>query len=161
MRLPPDALAHQRLHVLLPSALDPGAQGDVARARDREDHGVAGEFTLDDVASNASGLVHNAHRSETYQGVPAQHRFALRRRAAARVRRLQIDHLTEYHFGSEVTPLPHRLLLRPREIHGLRIASSMLEISPAHRIRWQRDAFDNSVAVASFTASAASLRVAS
>ena len=77
------------------------------------------------------------------------------------MRRLQIDHLTEYRFGSEVTLLPHRMLLRPRESHGLRIASSMLEISPAHRIRWQRDVFDNSVAVASFTAPAKSLRVAS
>jgi transglutaminase-like putative cysteine protease len=77
------------------------------------------------------------------------------------VRRLQIDHLTEYRFGAEVTLLPHRMLLRPRESHGLHIASSMLEISPAHRIRWQRDAFDNSVAVASFTAPTTSLRVAS
>lgn len=77
------------------------------------------------------------------------------------MRRLQIDHLTEYHFGSVVTLLPHRMLLRPRESHGLRIASSVLQISPAHCIRWQRDAFDNSAALASFTAPSASLRVAS
>ena len=75
--------------------------------------------------------------------------------------RLQIDHQTEYHFGSEVTLLPHRLLLRPRESHSLHIASSALEISPAYRIRWQRDAFDNSVAAVTFTAPAASLRIAS
>jgi transglutaminase-like putative cysteine protease len=77
------------------------------------------------------------------------------------VRRLQIDHRTEYRFGSAVTLLPHRLLLRPRENHGLRVVSSTLAISPAHRIRWQRDAFDNSVAVASFTAPAAALSVES
>jgi len=77
------------------------------------------------------------------------------------VRKLQIDHVTDYRFGSDVTLLPHRLLLRPRESHVLRIASSTLEIAPAHRIRWQRDALDNSVAVVSFTAPAASLRIAS
>jgi transglutaminase-like putative cysteine protease len=77
------------------------------------------------------------------------------------VRKLQIDHLTEYHFGSQVTLLPHRMLLRPRESHGLRIASSVLEIAPTPEIRWQRDALDNSVAVATFTAPASSLRVAS
>jgi transglutaminase-like putative cysteine protease len=77
------------------------------------------------------------------------------------VRKLQIDHLTEYHFGVDVTLLPHRLLLRPRENHALRIASSTLTIAPAHMIRWQRDPLDNSVAVVSFAAPAASLSVAS
>lgn len=73
----------------------------------------------------------------------------------------QIVHLTEYHYSAQVTLLPHRLLLRPRESHGLRIASSKLAISPAHFIRWQRDALDNSLAVVSFTAPAATLRIAS
>ncbi len=77
------------------------------------------------------------------------------------MRKLQIDHLTEYRFASEVTLLPHRMRLRPRESHGLRIASSTLDISPAHRLRWQRDAFDNSLAVASFTTPALAVRVAS
>ncbi len=77
------------------------------------------------------------------------------------MRRLQIDHVTDYRFDSGVTFLPHRLLLRPRESHGLRIASSTLEISPAHLIRWQRDALDNSVAVVSFTDPADSLHIAS
>jgi transglutaminase-like putative cysteine protease len=77
------------------------------------------------------------------------------------LRRLQIDHVTEYRFGSAVTLLPHRLLLRPRENHGLRIASSSLSIMPAHRMRWQRDALDNSVTVATFTEGASLLRIAS
>lgn len=76
-----------------------------------------------------------------------------------RIRR--IDHLTEYRFGSEVTLLPHRLLLRPRESHGLRIAASELAISPSYFIRWQRDVLDNSLAVVSFAAPAAILRIAS
>jgi len=77
------------------------------------------------------------------------------------VRRLQIDHLTEYHFGSQVTLLPHKLLLRPRENHSLRIISSALNIAPMPRLRWQRDALDNSLAVASFTAPSDSLRISS
>ena len=77
------------------------------------------------------------------------------------MRKLQIDHVTEYQFGSQVSLLPHRLLLRPRENHALRIASSELAVSPEHHIRWQRDALDNSVAVLSFSVPAAALRIAS
>lgn len=77
------------------------------------------------------------------------------------MRRLQIDHLTEYRFASEVTILPHRLLLRPRESHHLRIASSALSISPANYVSWQRDVFDNSVALAHFTLPASSVTITS
>jgi transglutaminase-like putative cysteine protease len=45
---------------------------------------------------------------------------------------------------------PHRLLLRPREGAGLHIESSKLDIEPAAQLRWLRDAYDNSVAVATF-----------
>ena len=45
------------------------------------------------------------------------------------VRKRQIDHGTDDPFDACVTLLPHRLLLRPRESHGLRIASSTLSIS--------------------------------
>lgn len=77
------------------------------------------------------------------------------------VRKLQIDHLTEYRFASAVTVLPHRMLLRPRESHVLRIESSSLAISPAHGIRWKRDAFDNSMAIATFVAPTATLTISS
>ena len=66
------------------------------------------------------------------------------------MRRLEIKHLTEYRFPSAVTLLPHRLMLRPREGHDVRIESSKLDISPNPRIKWHRDVFDNSVAVVSF-----------
>ncbi|HEY6881531.1 MAG TPA: transglutaminase family protein [Polyangiales bacterium] len=66
------------------------------------------------------------------------------------MRRLRIEHLTEYRFPSTVQLLPHRLLLRPREDHNLRIASSKLDIAPAAQLRWQRDPLDNSIVVASF-----------
>jgi transglutaminase-like putative cysteine protease len=55
------------------------------------------------------------------------------------MKRLQIDHVTEYRFGGVVTLLQHTLRLRPRENHNLRIVESKLEISPAYGIRWQRD----------------------
>jgi transglutaminase-like putative cysteine protease len=77
------------------------------------------------------------------------------------MRRLKISHITEYKFPSPVRLQPHRLLLRPRENHNVRIESSVLEISPAHTLQWKRDALDNSVAVASFSAPADRLHILS
>jgi transglutaminase-like putative cysteine protease len=77
------------------------------------------------------------------------------------MRRLDITHVTEYEFATPVTLLPHRLLLRPRESHTLRLESSTLTIHPAHTIRWHRDALDNSVASVRFLAPSDSPRVAS
>jgi len=67
------------------------------------------------------------------------------------MRRLQIEHETTYEYASIVTLLPHKLLLRPREGHDIRIESADLTISPAHHLQWQRDVYDNAVAWASFT----------
>ena len=77
------------------------------------------------------------------------------------MRRLRISHLTTYQFSSSVTLQPHRLLLRPREGHDLRIESSKLEISPTYGVKWYRDVFDNSVAVVSFLETASQLVVGS
>ncbi|MDO9238901.1 MAG: transglutaminase N-terminal domain-containing protein, partial [Methylicorpusculum sp.] len=44
------------------------------------------------------------------------------------MRRLQISHLTTYEYADTVTLLPHRLLLRPREGHEIRIESAELII---------------------------------
>jgi transglutaminase-like putative cysteine protease len=77
------------------------------------------------------------------------------------MQRLLIEHVTEYAFETEVTLLPHRLLLRPRDSHCVRIASSELHISPTAKLSWQRDALDNSVVTATFAQPARSLRIAS
>ncbi|KAF0101523.1 MAG: transglutaminase domain-containing protein [bacterium] len=77
------------------------------------------------------------------------------------MRRLNISHVTEYLFPVPVTLLPHRLLLRPRENHNVRIESSALDIFPAHGLQWKRDVLDNSVAQVHFTAAADRLRIAS
>jgi transglutaminase-like putative cysteine protease len=77
------------------------------------------------------------------------------------MRRLDISHVTEYQFSSPVSQQPHRLLMRPRENHNVRIESSMLEILPAHTLQWKRDVLDNSVALVSFPEPSDRLRIAS
>jgi transglutaminase-like putative cysteine protease len=77
------------------------------------------------------------------------------------MRRLKIVHRTYYNFGGPTQLQPHRLLLRPRAGPELRIESSTLEITPAATLRWQRDAYDNSVAVATFTTSTTQLAILS
>lgn len=75
------------------------------------------------------------------------------------MQQLKVSHLTEYTFTDYVTLEPHRLLLRPREGHDVRVLSSRLDISPAHKIRWHRDVFDNNVATVEFQKAANSLSI--
>ena len=77
------------------------------------------------------------------------------------MRRLQISHLTEYRFPEPVVLLPHRLLLRPRVNHNVRIESSTLDIFPGHAVQWKRDVLDNSVAVVEVTQTSDLLKIAS
>jgi transglutaminase-like putative cysteine protease len=77
------------------------------------------------------------------------------------MRRLGILHRTYYNFQGTVQLGPHRLLLHPREGHAVRLEFSRLEILPAASIRWVRDPYDNSVAIASFQHSTRSLQIIS
>src|SRR5438105_6462468 len=77
------------------------------------------------------------------------------------MQRLSISHLTEYRYASPVTLGTHRLMLRPREGHDVHIETSRLDIYPTASIHWHRDAFDNSVAVATFADAADRLTIAS
>jgi hypothetical protein len=77
------------------------------------------------------------------------------------MRRLKILHRTYYNFSGPVRLAPHRLLLRPREGPGLHIESSKLEITPEAKLRWLRDAYDNSVAIATFAEAASQLAIIS
>ena len=61
------------------------------------------------------------------------------------MKRIRIHHLTEYQFTQPVELTEHRLLLRPREGHDIRIHSSRLEVSPAYETKWYRDIYGNSV----------------
>ncbi len=75
------------------------------------------------------------------------------------MRRLKIEHATIYTYDIAVQLQPHKLLLRPREGHDIRLESSRLEISPAYKIKWQRDVYGNSVAVVTFLEPAARLSI--
>jgi len=77
------------------------------------------------------------------------------------MKRIEIEHTTRYRYGEPVTFLSHKLHVRPREGHDLRIESSSLSISPAFDIEWQRDVFGNSVATVSFREPAEELLIAS
>jgi transglutaminase-like putative cysteine protease len=67
------------------------------------------------------------------------------------MKRYKIIHRTYYNYSDNVTLGEHRLLLRPREDHELRIESFVLKTTPKAKILWHRDVEDNSVAIASFT----------
>ena len=77
------------------------------------------------------------------------------------MQRLGIKHITEYIFPTPVTLKQHKLLLRPREGHDMRIETSKLEITPAYNIKWQRDVFDNSLAIVNFLAATNKLVISS
>ena len=64
---------------------------------------------------------------------------------------LTIHHKTEYRYAHPVAFGEHRIMLRPRDGHDLRVLSSQLEISPQPMsLRWIHDVFGNSVAIATF-----------
>jgi len=77
------------------------------------------------------------------------------------MRHLQIKHVTTYEYAETVTLLPHKLLLRPREGHDIRIELAELIISPAHQLQWQRDVYDNAMAQATFLEPSSQLSIGS
>jgi transglutaminase-like putative cysteine protease len=65
--------------------------------------------------------------------------------------RLRIHHKTEYRYAHPVAFGEHRVMLRPRDGHDLRVLDSKLTIAPEPmRLRWIHDVFGNSVAIATF-----------
>jgi transglutaminase-like putative cysteine protease len=77
------------------------------------------------------------------------------------MQRIEITHTTLYRYAEPVRFLEHKLHLRPREGHDIRIESSALHISPAYNIRWQRDVYGNSVALVDFSEAADRLEIVS
>ena len=64
---------------------------------------------------------------------------------------LTIHHKTEYRYTRPVAFGEHRIMLRPRDGHDLRVLSNQLEIVPEPMsLRWIHDVFGNSVAIATF-----------
>ncbi|MDP0489620.1 MAG: transglutaminase family protein [Verrucomicrobiota bacterium JB023] len=65
-------------------------------------------------------------------------------------KRLTINHRTRYAYRFPVQLQPHRLVLRPREGHDLKVLEHQLTISPAAECVWSRDIFGNSITRAHF-----------
>jgi transglutaminase-like putative cysteine protease len=59
--------------------------------------------------------------------------------------RLTILHETRYDYERAVGFGPHRLLIRPRDSHSLRVVDASLRVSPPGAIRWVYDALGNCV----------------
>jgi YD repeat-containing protein len=59
--------------------------------------------------------------------------------------RLIIRHETRYHYERPVQFGPHRLLVRPRDSHAIRILQASLSFSPRGQTRWLYDALGNCV----------------
>lgn len=74
---------------------------------------------------------------------------------------LKIAHETTYSYSKAVRFGPHRLLLRPREGHDVRVEEMRLTIEPHAEVEWSRDLFGNSVATAHFPGPAEQLRIRS
>jgi transglutaminase-like putative cysteine protease len=66
------------------------------------------------------------------------------------VKRIQITHKTAYHYNAPVTLGPHRIMMRPREGHDIRIVRGSLHIEPEATVRWLRDIYSNSIAILTF-----------
>jgi transglutaminase-like putative cysteine protease len=75
---------------------------------------------------------------------------------------LTIHHKTEYRYDRPVAFGEHRIMLRPRDGHDLRMLTGKLEITPPPMsLRWIHDVFGNSVAIATFDERATTLTFSS
>ena len=74
---------------------------------------------------------------------------------------LTVRHATTYRYAAPVTFGQHRLMLRPRDSHDLRLVEAELALSPPGTLRWLHDVFGNSVALVDFAEAAAELAIVS
>ncbi len=74
---------------------------------------------------------------------------------------LTVRHATTYRYARPVAFGQHRLMLRPRDSHDLRLVSAELTLSPPGNIRWMHDVFGNSVALVDFRAPGGMLSIVS
>jgi transglutaminase-like putative cysteine protease len=72
---------------------------------------------------------------------------------------LHIVHETTYSYKKAVRFGPHRLVIRPREGHDLRIEEIRVEIEPTFDLEWSRDLFGNCIATAQILSPAEQLRI--
>jgi len=77
------------------------------------------------------------------------------------VKRLTVRHATTYSYAEPVEFGEHRLMLRPRDSHDLRLVKATLTLSPPASLRWVHDVFGNSIAIARFDRPGQSLLIES
>lgn len=67
--------------------------------------------------------------------------------------RITIEHVTEYSYHRPVGLTAHRLMIRPRDSHDLRLHGAMLKVDPApSAVHWAHDVFGNSVCIVDWPA---------
>lgn len=74
---------------------------------------------------------------------------------------LTVRHVTQYNYVNPVEFQPHRLMLRPRDSHDLRLVAAEMAIWPPCKTRWLHDVFGNSVAIVDFLEPSNELRIES
>ncbi|MDR6954353.1 transglutaminase-like putative cysteine protease [Ancylobacter sp. 3268] len=74
---------------------------------------------------------------------------------------LTVRHVTHYTYANPVVFQPHRLMLRPRDSHDLRLVGAELTLWPHGNVRWMHDVFGNSVAVVDFIEPSNELKIES
>jgi transglutaminase-like putative cysteine protease len=78
------------------------------------------------------------------------------------MRLLTVRHVSTYRYSESVALGEHWMMFRPRDSHDLRLVKTGLEITPRpKKLRWMHDAFDNSLAVATFDGKTKELSFAS
>ena len=74
---------------------------------------------------------------------------------------LTIRHATTYRYARPVAFGQHRLMLRPRDSHDMRLVEAEFTFSAPGDVRWMYDVFGNSVALVQFAQPAAELLIVS
>src|ERR1019366_2686390 len=77
------------------------------------------------------------------------------------MKRFTVRHATTYRYAQPVMFGPHRLMVRPRDSHDLRLVDAELMLSPPGETRWMHDVFGNSVAQVEFFQPASELMIVS
>jgi len=75
------------------------------------------------------------------------------------LQKLTVDHRTHYRYARPMKFGEHRLMIRPRDSHDLRLLDAALLVQPHANMRWLYDVFGNSVAIAEFDEEADELLV--
>jgi transglutaminase-like putative cysteine protease len=74
---------------------------------------------------------------------------------------LTVRHATTYRYARPVKLGQHRLMLRPRDSHDMRLVGAELTLAPPGNVRWMHDVFGNSVALVDFERAASELTITS